>query len=91
MFVLIGLGLYKLYECRNPDNVPHTHWLLFILSLFVLLIGVGVVSNVIMNYHADHFSSHSCTQAILDSTLYFSSFLSVRLFSSQSKTTIDGS
>lgn len=52
MFVLIGLGLYKLYECRNPDNVPHTHWLLFILSLLILLIGVGVVSDVMMNYHA---------------------------------------
>lgn len=49
MFVLIGLGLYKLYECRNPDNVPHTHWLLFILSLLILLIGVGVVSNISIN------------------------------------------
>ena len=46
LFVLVALGLYKLYECRNPDNVPHTHWLLLTMSLLILLIGVGVVSEL---------------------------------------------
>ena len=54
LFVLVALGLYKLYECRNPDNVPHTHWLLLTMSLLILLIGVGVVSELkilIINIH----------------------------------------
>ena len=45
MFVLVTLGLYKLYECRNPDCHPSPHKLLITLAFLILLIGLGVVSN----------------------------------------------
>ena len=44
MFVLVTLGLYKLYECRNPDKCPAPHKLLLALALMILFIGMGVVS-----------------------------------------------
>ena len=45
MFVLVTLGLYKLYECRNPDKYSRPHKLLLVLSLMILFIGMGVVSS----------------------------------------------
>ena len=45
MFVLVTLGLYKLYECRNPDKYSRPHKLLLVLALMILFIGMGVVSN----------------------------------------------
>ena len=46
MFVLVTLGLYKLYECRNPDKCPAPHKLLLALALMILFIGMGVVSQI---------------------------------------------
>lgn len=43
MFVLVTLGLYKLYECRNPDCHPSPHKLLITLAFLILLIGLGVL------------------------------------------------
>ena len=48
MFVLVTLGLFKLYECRNPDVLPSPHKLLLTLALMILLVGTGVVSTFIM-------------------------------------------
>jgi len=43
MFVLAGLGLYKLIESRSPDVVPGVHRLLLLLACIILLVVVGVV------------------------------------------------
>jgi len=43
MFVLAGLGLYKLIESRSPDVVFGVHWLLLVLAFIILLVVVGVV------------------------------------------------
>ena len=44
MFVLAGLGLFKLVECRCPDLDTPLHKILFILAVMILLLVVGVVS-----------------------------------------------
>ena len=44
MFVLAGLGLYKLAESRSPDLVPRVHVMLIIMAFIILVVVVGVVS-----------------------------------------------
>lgn len=46
MLVMVALGIYKLYECRNPDTVPPAHGILLSLGFVILLVGIGVVSVV---------------------------------------------
>ena len=45
MFVLAGLGLYKLVKCRCPDLVPRVHIMLLIMAFIILLVVVGMVSD----------------------------------------------
>ena len=44
MFVLAGLGLYKLAQSRCPDLVPRVHVMLINVAFIILLVVVGVVS-----------------------------------------------
>lgn len=44
MFVLAGLGIFKLMESRSPDKHPSFHKLLVILALIIVMVVVGVVS-----------------------------------------------
>lgn len=43
MFVLAGLGIYKLIERRCPDLVPGIHNVLVLLAFIILLVVVGVL------------------------------------------------
>ena len=45
MFVLAGLGLYKLVENRCPDVVPGVHTLLLVLASIILLVVIGTVGH----------------------------------------------
>ena len=44
MFVLVILGIYQLNKFRNLDIHASPHKLLLVLSLLILLIGIGVVN-----------------------------------------------
>ena len=44
MFVLAGLGIFKLLEGRNPDKHPGFHKLLVLLAAMIVMVVVGVVS-----------------------------------------------
>ena len=44
MFVLVGLGIFKLLESRNPDLHPKLHQLLVVLGALIIMVVVGVVS-----------------------------------------------
>lgn len=45
MFVLSGLGIFKILESRNPDLHPGLHKLLVLLAAMIVMIVVGVVSS----------------------------------------------
>ena len=47
MFVLGGLGLFKLLESRSPDHNPPLYKILFLQAAIIVLAVVGVVSHVI--------------------------------------------
>ena len=46
MFVLAGLGIFKLMESRCPDHRPSFHKLLVLLALIIVMVVVGVVSEL---------------------------------------------
>ena len=47
MFVLGGLGLFKLLESRSPDHNPPLYKILFLQAAIIVLAVVGVVSHMI--------------------------------------------
>ena len=46
MFVLGGLGLFKLLESRSPDHNPPLYMILFLQTAIIVLAVVGVVSGL---------------------------------------------
>lgn len=45
MFVLAGLGIFKLHECRSPDLHPGLQKLLVFVAAMIVMVVVGVVSS----------------------------------------------
>ncbi len=60
MFVLAGLGIFKLLESRSPDLHPGLHKLLVLLAAIILLVVVGVVSNSVQVF-SEGGESGKCT------------------------------
>ena len=46
MFVLAGLGIFKVLESRSPDLHPGFHKLLVLLAGMIVMVVVGVVSHM---------------------------------------------
>lgn len=47
MFVLTGLGIFKLLETRSPDLRPGLHKILVLFAAIIVMVVVGVVSWII--------------------------------------------
>lgn len=78
MFVLAGLGIFKLIVSRSPHLDIPLHKILFVLALMIVLVVVGVVSDhVIVMWHSVYVTY---TQLQLYSTkVFYSLFLIVYL------------
>lgn len=50
MFVMAGLGIFKILESRSPDLQPKFHWLLVLLATMIAMVVVGVLASSLAFY-----------------------------------------